>query len=345
MKKKSALKIFIPIISFILILVIVAISLLSAFVFNRFSKGIVPTDAQIQALWDNNQVYDHVIIFGVDGAGGYFGEMDTPGFDSVFNNSSIDASVTYSAFSQFPTESGFNWTSMIHGVWCGKHRIDNDTALTKKYTDTKYPSLFKVYAERHPETHMASVVDWPAINYGIIEDIDQVEKIDAGSLVTEETEGLSWIESEKIVDKKVAELAIDQIENHNPKILFTHFDCVDAAGHIVGTGKPEYIEAMSLVDDLIGEIFDACKAKGWDQNTLFICISDHGHEYSGGHGSNHEVVRNVTFAVAGAKGNIISGSPKYVVTQDMASVVFYALGEKQYPTWDSSVPKNMFKGL
>ena len=57
------------------------------------------------------------------------------------------------------------------------------------------------------------------------------------------------------------------------------------------------------------------------------------------------VVRNVTFAVAGGKGNTIKGTPGYVVTQDMASVVMYALGELQPTSWDSSVPKNMFVGV
>ena len=344
MKKKTALKIFIPIVSFVLIVAVVAITLLSCLVFNRFSQGIVPTAAQVQALCDNDRVYDHVVIFGVDGAGGYFGEMDTPGFDSVFKNSAMGASLTYTAMSQFPTESGYNWTSMIHGVWCGKHKIDNDTASTKKYTDTKYPSLFKIYADRHPDAYMASVADWPAINYGIIEDFPQIKKIDAGNFVNYNS-GLSWIEGEKLIDTAVAERAINEIKNNNPKILFTHFDCVDAAGHCYGTGKAEYIDAMSYVDRLIGEIFDACKEEGWDKNTLFICISDHGHKYNGGHGNNQAVVRNVTFAVAGAKGNIIAGSPKRVVTQDMAAVVFYALGEEQPSCWDGSVPKNMFKDL
>lgn len=342
--KNKALKIILPIVSVVTVIAVTAIILLSCLVFNRFSRGIVPTDAQLQALWDSGKVYDHVVIFGVDGAGGYFGQMETPGFDSVFNNDTLDSSITYKAVSQFPTESGYNWTSMIHGVWCGKHKIDNDTALTKKYTDTKYPSLFKVYADRHPDAYMVSVVDWEAVNIGIIEDIPQVCKINAGSLV-EGNAGLSWTESEKLVDVKVADEAINQIKTKNPKILFTHFDCVDAAGHSYGTGEPEYIDAMKHVDNQIARIYEACKEMGWDQNTLFICISDHGHEYGGGHGSNHSIVRNVTFAVAGAKGNIIKGSPEYVVTQDMAAVVFYALGEKQYKTWDCSVPKNMFKGL
>ena len=60
--------------------------------------------------------------------------------------------------------------------------------------------------------------------------IPQVTKINGGDIASG-TEGLSWIESEKIVDTAVANEAINQIRNNNPKILFTHFDCVDAAGH------------------------------------------------------------------------------------------------------------------
>ena len=344
MTKKKAMAIFIPIVSFVVVVAVVAISLLSVLVFNRFSRGVVPSSAQVQALVESGKAYDHVVIFGVDGAGGYFGQMDTPGFDSVFKNEEIDSSVTYEAMSQFPTESGYNWTSMIHGVWCGKHKIDNDTAINKKYTDTKYPSLFKVYAERHPETYMVSVCDWAAINYGIIEDIPQVTKINAADIAGD-TSGLSWLESEKIVDAAVADEVINQIKNNNPKITFMHFDCVDAAGHMFGTGKPEYIDAMRHVDSLIGKIYAACVEQGWRDNSLFLCISDHGHEYEGGHGSNNAIVRNVTFAVAGGKGNIVSGKPEYVVTQDMASVVFYALGEVQPESWDGSVPKHMFKDI
>ena len=63
------------------------------------------------------------------------------------------------------------------------------------------------------------------------------------------------------------------------------------------------------------------------------------------YGGIEEQVQNVTFAVAGAKDNVIDGTPGYTVTQDMTAVVFYALGEKQFPSWDCSVPKDMFIGL
>lgn len=325
----------------VLICLVVVFSCLGALVFNRFSQGTVPTDSDLQALKTNGQVYEHVVIFGVDGAGGYFDLMETPGFDSVFKGK-LDASVTYKALSQYPTISAQNWGSMIHGVRSNKHKLTNDITGKEKYTDTKYPSFFKVYAQNHPDeiASMYSVVQWMNINYGIIEDIGpQLVKINIDDVL-----GKNNFSSEQKT-QAVCDEAINIINTANPKILFTHFDCVDSAGHAFGWGKPEYIQAMSVADECIGKIYQACVAKGWENNTLFLCIADHGHETWRGHGSNNPTVRYITFAVAGGKGNIINGTPGHVVTQDMASVVMYALGEKQPDSWESKVPKNMFNTL
>ena len=319
-------KIFVALLCIFLASIIGLITSMSLLVWNRYSHGVVPTDAQLQALIESGGVYDHVVIFGVDGAGGYFDEIDSPGFDKIYKGD-LDASVTHEAIAQFPTDSAPNWGSMIHGVMCKKHGRDNDNTGYEPYTDTKYPSFFKVYAERHPETYMASVVNWPNINIGIIEDIAQVNKIHKDS------------------DELVAEEAINQIKNYNPKILFMHFDSVDGAGHAYGRGSDQYVQAMKNVDSLIGNVYDACIEEGWGENTLFITIADHGHMLRGGHGTNSYHVSHVVFAVAGGKGNIINGKPGYTVVQDMASVVMYALGEKQPESWDSGVPKNVFKGL
>ena len=341
----------------VLLCLVVVFSCLSAFIFNRFSQGTVPTENDLKTLRNNGQVYEHVVIFGVDGAGGYFDKMDTPGFDSVFKNPSMPSSVTYKGLSQYPTISAQNWGSMIHGVRCQKHKLTNAIADTKKYTDTKYPSFFKVYAERHPEemNSLYSVVHWTPINYGIIEDMPQINKIsvqeDLKEEANDENANAEDCETEKKeltseeVDDLVAERTIEIINTQNPKILFTHFDCVDSAGHGYGWDKPEFVQAMKKADECIAKIYQACVAKGWKDNTLFICISDHGHETWGGHGSNNYNVRCVTFAVAGNKGNVINGEPGHVVTQDMASVVLYALGEKQPDSWESKVPKHMFSSL
>ncbi len=339
----------ITIIISVVIVLVVTFSCLGAFVFNRFSQGKVPTEKDLAYLRENGYVYDHVVIFGVDGAGGYFDKMYTPGFDSIFKNDTIDASITYKGISQFPTISAQNWGSMIHGVRSNKHGLTNSNTAREtgqKYTDTKYPSFFKVYAERHPDVYMASIVHWDPINYGIIEDMPQIRKITAeGEGEDSLTDGKAVGMTSEDLDTLVCGEVIRQIKEENPKILFAHFDCVDSAGHSYGWGKEPYVHAVKHVDGLMGEIYKACQEAGWEKNTLFICISDHGHETWGGHGSNNYNVRHITFAVAGGKGNVIKGKPGHVVTQDMAAVVLYALGEKQPDSWDARVPNNMFKNL
>ncbi len=318
---------------------VIVFSCLGAFTFNRFSNGILPTDEDLAKVTK----YEHVVIFGVDGAGGYFGETDTPNFDRIYKN----GSVSYTGMSQFPTISAQNWTSMIHGVRYQKHGIDNSTSGDSLYTDTKYPSFFKVYAERHPDATFASICNWSNINKGIIEHgISGMHMDDAGCATY-----FPGAKTDADVDRKVAELAVEYIQNNEPTILFMQFDSVDGAGHegtSKGYGAPLFDEALKTVDGLIGQVYDAYVQKGWGDNTLFITVSDHGHEKNqlgGGHGGNNPSVRNVTIAVAGGLGNVIAGTPGKFVTQDLAAIVMYALGEKQYETWEARVPTNMFVGL
>ena len=326
-------------VALILVLVVV-FSCLGAFIFNRYSQGTVPSDSDLKALKDSGQVYEHVVIFGVDGAGGYFGETDTPNFDKIFK----DGSVTYKGMSQFPTISAQNWGSMIHGVRCQKHKITNDLAANQNYSDTKYPSFFKVYGERHPDAEMASIVNWGPINKGIVEhNIPGMYTKDAKVYYPD-------AKGDEAVDEAVCDLVIDFVKTKKSEIVFMQFDGVDGAGHDgnnMGYGAPEFEAAVKHIDVLMGKIYQAYCDRGWKDNTLFICVSDHGHECKkgGGHGSNNPTVRNVTVAVAGGKGNVIKGEPGTVITQDIASIVLYALGEKQPDSWDSKVPKNMFKGL
>lgn len=327
------------------ILIFVGLVLLSRLVFNRFSRGILPTDEDLKYLRDNDLVYDHVIIFGVDGAGGYFNDMETPNFDRIFKGNELSGSVTYSAIAQIPTNSGENWTSILHGVRYFKHKTDNDVSSEKPFTNDKYPSIFKVYGQRHPDTYMASIVNWNNVNNGIIEnDIPGLVKINADTLIKEDIYDLDWLERDKYIDTLVSLEVIKQIKENEPTILYMHFDCVDAAGHSYGRGSEQYIDAINHIDGLMGNIYDTCKEEGMKDNTLFICISDHGHLKSGGHGNNLSPVRKVVFAVAGSK-NIIKGDMGFAVTQDVASVVLYALGEKQPDAYESEVPKKIFANL
>jgi len=179
-KKKT---IVISVISFVLVCVIISIACLSAFLFNRLPDGYIPTDAQVEAMKGQ---YDRVVIIGVDGVGDYFSKTYTPNFDKMFSDkkigdTQINASVTYSGVSLYPTISCENWMSMFHGVRPVYHgfifRSTNQRVENGEHTDeAKYPSFIGQYLAQNPNGKVLSVCTWRGVNNGIIEDDDRITK-------------------------------------------------------------------------------------------------------------------------------------------------------------------------
>ncbi len=183
-KKKT---IIISCVSFFLICVIISLSLLGAFCFNRFATGYVPNDAQLAVIRNNpeNQ-YKRVVIIGVDGVGDYFSQTYTPNYDLMFSNkvvngTQINASITYRGVAVYPTISCENWMSMFHGVRPYYHgflfRDTNQRVENGEHTDEKkYPSFMSEYLKQYPEGNILSVCTWRGVNNGIIEDNERITK-------------------------------------------------------------------------------------------------------------------------------------------------------------------------
>nr|MCR4661252.1 alkaline phosphatase family protein [Clostridia bacterium] len=330
-KKK---KIVIIIIACVLVAVIVAICLVYFLLFSnprttpedRNSKGIVPTQEDL----DDAITYKRIVIFGVDGAGGAFSECNTPNFDKIFENGSVNLH----GMSQYPTISAPNWASMLLGVTAQKHQLTNAKTTIAKNCGNKYKSIFNLCSEVMPSATFYSCCTWKNINKGIIEDgIPGMTKVNTKDLMKADAK-------EYNVDEKVAELAAARVKAYSDTIMFLHFDCVDHAGHAHGYLSDEYKEAIEESDKNIGVVYSAFEEAGVIDETLFICVTDHGHTYKGGHGKESATEKECTLAVAGSKGNIIKGTSEYYVTHDLASVVFYALGLKQPAYFEGSVPKN-----
>ena len=294
---------------------------------DRVSEGIKPTPEDLATA----EKYDRVVIFGVDGAGGTFDRFDTPNFDRIFGEGNVNQNGT----AQYPTMSGPNWASMMLGVTAQKHQITNNKATSFK-NKGEYATFFKTYSDSHPEATFFSAVNWKPINHGIIEDgIPGMTKVNATSIVKKG-------EAEE-VDKKVAELVVERLNSFDDTIVFMHFDSVDHAGHAHGNASKEYREAMETVDEYLGMVYDAYKAKGLLDSTLFICVSDHGHTVKGGHGKESASEKQTTLALSGK--TVKKGTSKKYVTHDLASIVLYALGVAQPDYYDGGVPQDLFNTL
>ena len=266
--------------------------------------------------------YKHVFIIGVDGAGRFFRDADTPEFDRIFASGAVSCQVR----TEIPTDSGPNWGSVLTGVSYFKHLIHNgNSGETQRDSGTKYPSVFAAVRKALPEAELASYVNWNNVNYGMIETDIGVTEYQNGS-------------DEALTDEICAYFDA----GNAPAVFFVQLDGVDAAGHAHGSASDEYMEAIHTADAQVGRIYDALVRNGLMEDGLFIVTADHGHKKTGGHGrfSMRETI--TTIAVAGK--HVVSGGTLDGVTRDrdIAAITLFALGIEKPGTMSARVPANLF---
>lgn len=271
--------------------------------------------------------YSHVIVVGVDGAGSFIKDADTPNFDRIF----AGGAVTYSALSSKPSISAECWGSMLLGVGPEIHKLTNGIVSSTPYpADSPFPSLFRRIKEIYPEAELGSYCDWNPITYGIVENNLGVSHDTAN-------------------DDELTPIICDYICTKKPDFLFIQFDSVDGAGHKHGYGTPEHLKRINEVDVLVNDVYSAAKEAGIIDDTLFIVIADHGgtnpgNGEGGGHGGWTDGEKYVTFAATGR--GINNAVIEEMNIRDLAAIVLYAFGivapEFNEEGWTSQIPEGIF---
>ena len=265
--------------------------------------------------------YSHVAVIGIDGMGNFNSQADTPCMDRIFAN----GAVTYDAYSMDPTISAENWGGMLIGTDPAVHNLTNGYIGTHPYTNEELPTVFRRLRAVYPDALLASIVNWNPINIGITED---------GIGVLKQTADNDDLLTEKIVDCVAKK----------PLFLFVQLDDVDGAGHHYGYGEKGHLDEISHIDSLVGRIYDAYVSAGIADDTLFICLADHG-GYIRGHGGWHDTEKKIFFGAAG-KG-VKKCTIPFAVTKDISALVLYALG-LDVPAYTpggytSQVPEGIFE--
>ena len=144
--------------------------------------------------------YSHVIVVGVDGAGAWFKDADTPNFHKIFEK----GAVTYGALSSKPTISAECWGSMLIGVGPEVHKLTNRRVSILPYPFwSRFPTVFKRIRKAYPNAELGSYCDWNPITKGIVEKF-------------------LGVSHETARDKELTPLICDYIQNKKPK-LSAHF--------------------------------------------------------------------------------------------------------------------------
>lgn len=274
-----------------------------------------------------NQKYKHVVVVGIDGAGSFIKDADTPYFDKIFK----DGAVIYDALASNPTVSAECWGSMLTGVSPDVHGLTNKSVNWCPYpVDSKFPSLFRRIREVMPEAELGSFCDWNCITFGIVENNLGVAHDTAG-------------------DTELTPIICKYIKEKKPTFLFVQMDSVDGAGHKHGYGSPEHLQRIHEVDILMNDVFMAVQDVGMLEDTLFMVIADHGGTYDGNgwgtHGGWSDEEKYVTFAIAGK--NVQNTKIKEMNIRDLAAIVLYAFGidapEFDEAGWTAQIPEGIWE--
>lgn len=270
--------------------------------------------------------YKHVVVIGIDGAGAFIREAETPHFDKIF----AGGVVTYGALASDPTISAECWGSMLLGVGPEVHKLTNGIVSSTPYpTDSPFPSLFRRIRTAIPDSELGSFCDWNPITFGIVENDQNVATATAR-------------------DDELMPLICEYIRSKKPTFLFTQLDSVDGAGHKYGYGSKEHLDRITVVDKMVNNAYTAVKDAGMLEDTLFIVIADHGGTPFDGKGASHggwsDAEKYVTFAATGK--NVLKGTISDMNIRDLAAIVLWALGIEapgfDEAGWTSQIPEGLF---
>ena len=260
--------------------------------------------------------YKHVVLVGIDGAGNFYKQANTPTINKLFD----DGAGTDMCLTSIPTISAECWGSMLIGVGPQTHGLTNGIVSSEEYKNAEHPTLFKMIREARPDAILGAFCNWSPINAGIVER-------DIG--VTLETGE----------DAELTTKICDYIKTEKPDFLFVQFDSIDGAGHTYGYGTERYLEALSGADAWIAAIKEAIEAAGIAEDTLYLVTADHGgHDH--GHGGTTDEEKYVFFVGVGK--TVVPGAKLEMEVKDIPAIVMHALGMMGSPNWEATLPAGMF---
>ena len=283
-----------------------------------------------------NTGYKHVVIVGIDGMGAYHKGADTPNIDSIFADYALtDVAQTYK-----PVASGPCWQSLLCGVdpqvMGLTVNVSTDPRAAQKYERAmqKYPTLFKLFHNKYPDAAVASITgyaDW------------QNSMTENEPFLYKETDYKEWWSTKENTDRAVK--YIEGIDTSKPSFTFVYYTEPDSTGHKKTWGSDEFNAALTECDAGLGAIFEAVKAKGMLDDTLFVLLTDHG-----GDGTKHgdTYTAPALTITLGFRGKTINNVKDFdMIFRDATAVIAEAM-ELDTSNWNAlaappKVPEGLFK--
>ena len=234
-----------------------------------------------------------VLLIGIDGVRpDVLAEVPTPSIDAL----AASGWYTARARTTTPSVSGPSWSSMLTGVWPGKHGVTNNNFTGRDYD--AWPS-FLVRAERErPELATFAAVDWLPLA-----ELPEGGPVLPGAIdmrVVLNGYDHGWAEG----DAEVTARAVHHLGEADPDAMFVYLGNPDETSHRHGSIGTEYRDAIALADRHVGMLIDAVRARpGFANEDWLVLIStDHGRRADGGHGGDSPEEMTIFILASGVAG-------------------------------------------
>lgn len=192
-------------------------------------------------------------------------------------------------YSETPTISAVGYNSLLTGTWLNKHNVDDNDIKAPNY---HYPTIFKIFKDQYPDKKIAVFSTWEDNRTKLIgEHLPETRHLKMDySFDGFEKDTLRFPHDDekkyiKNIDSLVAHEAAYYIKTKAPDLSWVYLEYTDDMGHRYGDSKQMY-DAISYEDRLIGQIYNAVKAREaeHDEDWLFIVTTDHGRTANTGQG-------------------------------------------------------------
>ncbi|QRR02050.1 alkaline phosphatase family protein [Dyadobacter sandarakinus] len=273
---------------------------------------------------------DHVIVIGVDGLSpDGIKKAPTPMLDSMI----AGGSVKWNVRTVLTSSSSQNWASMIMGAGPEQHGITSNDWEMDDHTlppivqesDGRFPTIFSILHKQRPDAEIGTVYHWGGFGRLFQKNAVNYDK----HFETEDSTAADFVR---------------YIKAKKPVLGFLHLDHVDHAGHHDGHGSPAYYQAVAKTDSLVGQVLQAIREAGMQDNTLVIIWADHG-GIGYGHGGATPQEAEIAGIFYGKNIRKKYEVQQQVYTYDLAATIAFALGLQQPYAWIGRPVKAAFEGF
>jgi FAD dependent oxidoreductase TIGR03364 len=228
------------------------------------------------------------------------------------------------------TESGPGWATIASGVWPDRHGVvDNSFAGSRL---DAFPDWLTRLEQVDPAFATFAITNWdplaapdgrgpvfsPAIDVNLSFEADRHSGYELGDRIT-------------------TAVAAAWLRDHDSDAHFVYLGNVDIVGHHRGAGPhaPEYLAAIERVDELVGDLVAAVRARPGhaDEDWLILVSTDHGHRVPRGDHGGDSLPERTSFLIA-AGGRVPQGTVARTPTMvDAAVTALDHLGVAIDPAW------------